>query len=379
MKQIPLTPQIIADIKASVGEDVDPAGFAVFEAIALNTLPLPGKKGSIFENAQVSYLTLLQMADSVNGGNHLPLIQDHDMSGTPTGRVFKANTHLTTQGQAELRVLFYLDPTEDVLIAKLNAGSLDETSVNFLASQILCSECGFDYRGEDASYSHLAERTCANGHTVGEDGVHVRLVGLHDFAELSLVTRGAASNPKIVGKSQSKLAAPLQALAAKGFEIDQLYLTASKGEFVVNFEALVAQVTETSAKAAKFETQLDAVTAERDTLVAKRDEDATRIAELTTQLAEAKASATPDAAAVAELALAKDFLGSLLTKLATAAGETDVTPPSSVAELQAGIEKHQSALSAILPIGGVADRDDKSREVGAKFSASHIDAFRVTQ
>lgn len=66
MKRLQLTPELIAKIKTAVGEDVDPSGFAVFESISLNTLPLPGKQGTLFENATTSTLTLKQMADYIN-------------------------------------------------------------------------------------------------------------------------------------------------------------------------------------------------------------------------------------------------------------------------------------------------------------------------
>ena len=50
---------------------------------------------------------LQQMADNVNGGNHLPLIFNHDMRGIPVGRVFKARTVMDEKtGEVELRSLF---------------------------------------------------------------------------------------------------------------------------------------------------------------------------------------------------------------------------------------------------------------------------------
>jgi hypothetical protein len=379
MKQIPLTPELIAMIKAAVGDDVDVEGFAVFESISLNTLPLPGKQGAIFEKARVSMLTLKQMADHINAGNHLPLMRDHNMAGEPAGRVFKAALHMTPAGDTELRTLFYLDPTETTTIAKLNAGSLDEVSVQFLASQILCSECDFDYRGEEATWSNFRDRTCTNGHAIGTDGVHVRLVGLSVFTELSLVSRGAANNPKIVGKSQSKLAAPLQALAAKGFEVDQLYLAASKGEVEVDLTVVLSQLTEQTTAAATARTELSAMTVERDGLqteLAARDE---RIAEL-----EAAAAANTDAeaaeAARTELADARTFLADVYVKLAVAAGETDVTAPETIADLKAGIETHQSALSALLPIGGAAaNTQSNEAKPGAKFASDRASAFVVAR
>lgn len=382
MKRLPLTPELIAQIKAAVGEDVDVTeDFAVFENISLNTLPLPGKDGTIFEKAQVSLLTLKQMVDSINGGNHLPLIHGHDLDSIPVGRVFKAGLSLDQLGNAELRTLFYIDPTEAKLASKVDAGSLDEVSVQFLASQILCSECDFDYRGDEATWANFRDRTCSNNHIIGTDGVHVRLVGLAVFTELSLVTRGAADKPKIVGKSQSKLAAPLQALAARGFEVDELFLAASKGEFEVDLTAVLAQLTEKTTEAATATAQLSSVTAERDAAVEACDAANTRVTELEAQIAAATdTDAEAAAAATAELAEARTFLADIFVKLATAAGETDVTAPETITELKAGIEKHQSDLSALLPVGGAAaSTQTNDAKAGAKFNASQARAFAVAR
>lgn len=374
MKRLPLNPNLVAKIKVAVGQDVDPSGFAVFEAIAVNSLPLPGKDGSIFENAQISPLTLRQMVDSVQGGNHLPLIMNHDMSGVPVGRVFHAELHSGEQGEMEVRVLFYIDNTNDELAAKIDAGSLDEVSVQFLATQLMCSECGFDYRGEESSWENIVSRTCNNGHEVGKDGVHIRLVGLQAFTELSLVTRGAANNPKIVGKSQSKLAAPLQALAARGFEVDELFCTASRGELNVDLNVILAQLNEKTEAAAVAKAEVTALTAKVGGLEADLATAKERIASL-----EASEAANVEALNT-ELANAKTFLGEVFTKLATAAGETEITVPETIADLKAGIEAHQSKLTAMIPVGGAAaSTQTKGPETGSKFNASAASAYTVTR
>lgn len=373
-----MTSELSARIKAAVGEDVDISGFAVFETIALNTRPLPGKDGSLFEDARVSALTLRQMADSINGGNHLPLVSNHDLSEEPKGRVFYAEVHLSEEGDPELRALFYLDSTEERLIAKLNAGSLDEVSVSFLASQILCSECSFDYRGEEATFDNLLDRTCNNGHEIGTDGVHVRLIGLAVFTELSLVSRGAADKPKIVGRSQSKLAAPLQQLAAKGFEVDRLYCQASRGEENVDLKELVTQLTDTKVELATRDATITTLTGERDAArtdlaaaVARAEAAETKVTEL-----EAAAPAEDD---TAELTAAREVLADIFTKLAVAAGEENPSAPESIADLKAGIEKHQAAVTAMIPVGGAGADTQTKAETGAKFVASHAAAYSVSR
>lgn len=372
MKRLPLTPELIQRIKNAVGEDVDPTGFAVFEAVAVNTHPLPGKDGTIFEKARISSLTIRQMADSINGGNHLPLIANHDDDVISKGRVFYAENHMDDGGEDELRVLFYVDSTEEATAAKLDAGSLDEVSVSFLASQIMCSECGFDYRGPDATRLNLIERTCENNHVIGTDGVYARLVGLSVFTELSLVNRGAAKSAKIVGKSQSKLAAPLQHLAAQGFEVDRLFLQASKGEEDVNVEALMTQLTDTKADLKVASGEVTALKASVETLTTENTELSTQVTTLTTELEAAKADnkAAELETVNAELSEAKTVMGEMYVKLATAAGETNITPPESITELKAGVERYQSKLTAILPVGGVTDTAKDKPEVGSKFRGS---------
>jgi hypothetical protein len=298
------------------------------------------------------------------------------MDAMPVGRVFEGATGMNPTGDAELRTLFYVDPTEEKLAAKVDNGTIDEVSVQFLASEILCSECSFDYRGEDASFENLLTRTCANGHTVGEDGVHVRLVGLAAFTELSLVPRGAANKPKIVGKSQSKLAAPLQRLAAKGFEVSELFCAASLGEVNVDLTALLARNEEIVTENVTLKAQVTSLTGERDTATAALEaangtigERDTRIAELETELA--AANEVDGAAAAAERDEAKTFLSEIFNKLAVAAGEENVQAPETIADLKAGIEQRQAKLSAILPVGGAAASTQTAKpEVGAKFNAS---------
>lgn len=385
MKRLQLTSELIAKIKAAVGDDVDPSGFAVFESISLNTLPLPGKQGGLFENATVSALTLKQMADSLNSGNTLPLMLIHNMDELPVGRVFEGGVGYGDAGEAELRTLFYVDPTESKLADKVDNGTLDEVSVQFLASEILCSECSFDYRGEDATFENLLTRTCENGHTVGTDGVHVRLVGLAAFTELSLVPRGAANKPKIVGQSQSKLAAPLQRLAAKGFEVSELFCAASLGEVNVDLTALLARNEEIVTDNVTLKATVTSLTAERDTATAALEaangtigERDTRITELEAELTTAQAA--DGAAATAERDEAKTYLTEIYNAVAIAAGVENPQAPETIADLKAGIEQHRAKLSAILPVGGAAASTQTAEpEHGAKFNAAHVGAFAVNR
>ena len=356
MKQIPITPELEAKIKAAVGQDVDTSKFSVFEAIAFNTLPIPGKDGTFWEGARASYLTLRQMADHIENGNHIPLIADHDMSGAPKGRVFSARVLPRTDGEAELRVLFYLDGTESILVEKLNAGSLDEVSVAVLPSQYLCSECGWDYLGEDASWENFSDRTCGNGHIIGTDGVYVRLVGMASFRELSMVATGAADNAKIVGKSQSKLQpGSSMRLAARGFEVDDMYVQARQGEEIVSvdFTKLTGELVDSRSDLKVAQLQLTAAAEKATGLEASLATANEQIATLTAEVATLTEGAAKPAT---DLADAVAFMKDLLSKTLTAAGEAAPEAlPETVAELKASITEHSAKLSAVLPIGGVSN------------------------
>src|SRR3546814_15380088 len=123
-----MTAELAKLIQDRVGQDVDPTNFAVFEAIALNTKPLPGKDGTLHERAIVAPVTLRQMADHIKNGGHLHLISDHQLTGELKGRVFDAELLLNHVNDIERSVLFYLSQTYRPLIAKPNHASPDDVS-----------------------------------------------------------------------------------------------------------------------------------------------------------------------------------------------------------------------------------------------------------
>lgn len=374
MKRLQHTPELISLLKKAVGEDVDITDqFAVFESITLNDKPLPGKRGTMWEGAVATPLTLKQIADHINDGNHIPLVSDHDLSGSPKGRLFHAGLHYGDDGEFELRTLFYLDPTEALTASKIDAGSLDEVSISFLPTQYQCSECEFDYLGEEADFENLYTRTCDNGHTIGTDGVHVRMIGLDSLVETSLVARGAADKPKIVGKSASKLRpAVAQRLAAHGFEdVDRLIVRASLGEDKVDTSKLTADLVEAKTELGVLKASVSHIETARDTAVTRVGELEASLGERDTQITELQAElkTAKDASKAEEADAAVTFLQDVLTKLHTAKGE-DVPAdlPATVAELTASIKEKTADLTAILPVGGKgvgatgSDTDNKSRK-----------------
>jgi hypothetical protein len=274
-----------------------------------------------------------------------------------------------------MRALFYLDPTEANLIAKLNAGSLDEVSVAFMSREFNCSECGWDYFKFGGS-ENIYERTCANGHKIGYDGVHGEMVGLNQFIELSLVARGAADKPKIVGKSQARLAPEgLQKLAANGFETDELVVQASLGKKEdrmsdVAMNALTAQLSQLSVDKGTLTANLSAATRERDEKAAEVTRLAAEVTTLTGQVTtltteKTALEARPEASVATERDEAIAFLQEQVDHLLVASGKTkmsDETKIKTVAELTGN-------LTSILPVGGRADAagGDDGKEVKLGF------------
>lgn len=382
MKRLELTAELIQLIKDRVGPDVDLDGIAVFESISLNNKPLPGKQGTFWEKAVATPLTLRQISDHIQTGNHIPLMMDHSMAGVPKGRVFEAGIDYSGDGEFELRTLFYLDKTQADLATSIDSGVYDEVSVTFLPTSYLCSECDFDYLGEGANFENFYTRTCADGHQIGTDGVHVRMVGLAHLTELSLVARGAADKPKIVGRSTSKLAptsASALRLAARGFEIDGLVCQASMGEDQVNTEKLVAdlmaatsQVAVLQAAAGTHETALTAANTARDEALGQVTTLTTERDELQTQLTAAQ-SANKSEDATAAVA----WLTASLTKLLTAAGKTAENLPTDVAALTAAIDAETNGLTALIPAGGASEGGTASETEGKP--AVSLSAFKTNR
>jgi len=206
-KAVEITQDILAQIEKVAGAAVSADDIVVFEAAAANTKPL-NKMGSIFNAGRISEDTLRQMAAAVNSGEEsVPLHTLHAQGyELPVGKVFQAEVVRLSDGEAELRTMFFLPKSESAMVERINLGIIDEVSVGLKSKALLCSKCGFDYFSADAGFENLYSQTCENGHTVGVDGTHVKLSGLDKWMELSLVSRGAASKPKILGRTKQVMA-----------------------------------------------------------------------------------------------------------------------------------------------------------------------------
>lgn len=381
-KRLDITPKIAAAIARSTDNSVDPNTVAVFETIALNTLPL-NKRGGLFDKARTSEITLRQMADFLNTGtNFVPLHLLHDQGeNLPVGRAFAGEVHQNTNGVTELRALFYLPLSESDLITKLDTGVIDEVSVGLKTQHINCSECGWDYLSPEASFENIWTRTCNNGHEIGVDGVHTILNGMDRFLELSLVSLGAANNAKILSRTKSLLgeANYNQQLAASGINPEVTFLFASPThnpkEASMDMTQLIAELTTAKANDQVKTAELTAAKLATDALTAEN----TKLKEEVTAL---KAAAAP-AEVTAQLKKAQEDLAAALAytraeadRLAVAAGLEKPAADADLATLTASIAACRTKLTQEIPTGGAANQANGAPAAASKAPAS---AFKVSQ
>ena len=357
MKQVEKTPEIVSKLRQSIGADADVEKVAVFEAIALNSLPLR-KRHPLYNGARVDRSLLLEMAQDVMRESKPVQIQ-HDTTPLPIGRVFHGEV-VDGRGGPELRVLFFVDKTEEKAIQKIDAGSVDQVSVSVLPKHIYNSVSGFDYLGADATFEHVWTGTDPDGNTIGEDGVFGRMVGLDAWFEMSLVGQGGANNARIVSRDASHFGSSFQKLAASGVDPNALVLVASTRNESMDLKELVDQLTDTKVELAQKASEVATLTAS----VAEKD---ARIVELEAQLATAQA--TPDealtaantaletatanlTAASADRDTAVSALKDVAKKVLTASGKLNEQVPEDIASLTALIASTETGLSAVLVAGG---------------------------
>lgn len=319
----------------------------------------------------------------------VPLILNHTTQGEAHGRVFAGEVR-----DGALHTLIALNSKVNAdTVEKLNSGITDQVSVAVLTEKCLCSECGFDFFGEEATFENRYYKTCANDHTIGENGVHARLTGLKNFYELSLVGQGASPGARVKGRSEAIMAsADLQRLAAQNMHPSMVVLHASPTHpesTPLMDEKILAQLTSQAADLGVARADVVRLTArntELETLLAAKP--TAEVAALQAQVADLQPKADRLVAAEAELAAApkKDefdaavaALTSHATAVLTASGEKDpaaVLAGKSVAEIVALTAEKTTALTALIPVGGAARV--ASTETVAKPAVSSA-AFRSRQ
>lgn len=373
MKSLAVTPRIIELIKANSGAEVREETIRVFETTAVSTRPL-NKVGSIFNKARMSEATLRAMADYVNGGGMVPLHTLHmQKAELPVGRVFHAEVVGLEDGEFELRSLFYLPASDTKLVEDIELGVIGEVSIGAVSASMLCSECGWDYRGEDATFLNFIDHTCANGHVVGENGVHLRLNGLERWLELSLVSIGASPDAKIKSRARALLgSAEVEKLAAAGKHPDMTVVFAStQVERIeeVDVAEIMTAISDQAVKLAAVENDLAAAQ--------------TSAADLTTQLTAAKARVTELEAELAAKSAAveiepevAEFLKVAAKEALVASGSAENAPEGLVACVSA-IQAAKVKLHT-LPVGGVAASATVDTTKVAP-AASRYSSFKISE
>lgn len=378
MRSLSINDSIKEKMIANMGDDLpDLTTIRVYEATAVSTRPI-SKRGTLWDKSIITRQTLGEMATFVQDGGYVPMHTLHRQGGElPVGRVFWAELMDLGDNDAELRVLLYLDETQEDLIKSLEAGVLKNLSIGLMTEKMLCSECGWDYRGEDATFINLFDRVCGNDHKLGENGVHIRATGLDQWMELSFVSNGASKDAEIKSRAKSKLSEDhSRQLAASGLPVESLVLVATNQGETMDLKELTAELKASAAETAEARVALKASEAKVEGLENELSDAKASIADLTAKLEEAgsddavetvrsELAETKTALEAAEAAgqTALEFVQSQVVLAMTAAGEENPTAPETIEACIASLEEAKQALHTI-PVGGVsaaATGDDVAR------------------
>jgi hypothetical protein len=371
MKQIPITAQVMERMRAAFGDEADLSGYAVFEAVALNTRPIRKSFPKVWKGAQHTPSYLHQMREQL-ARESVPFQVMHDSSELPLGRVFAGT--VTPEGQ--LAVQFAINPAGEgkELIEKINAGTVDQVSIAALAKHVECSECGWDFMGDDADIMNFFTGECGNkkcGAVMGEEGAHAKISGLDSWFELSAVGKGGAEGAFILGPSKSNFDnGAYQRLAASSdpnaMRAKVLIATADvQGDDQVNVQEFTAAIASEAAKTTAAEAKVAA--AETRATAAEA-----QVAQLTADLATAN-EAVAAAPKKAEFEAAVAALTDIAKRQALALGKKVEDVPTDVAALVESIKTANETLTAIIPVGGRAQTADASQAEPAQ----SIGAFRT--
>lgn len=217
-------PRIKKRLQSVVGEKTDLAQFAVFELLANDTTAIT-KAGGRLKNAQMTQAYLQQMAAQIQNNLYVPLIELHDTHGKlPVGRVIDAAVYdnLTQPNEKDLHLIVYLEESHSHT-NKISTGIINEVSTGTTPSAVTCSACGYNFYANDESKQRLWKGEdytplCPDGHQWGRSNVHLKLSEMADWREISVVTRGAAPNARVLSEAKVRLA----------LESDQINLSVSK-------------------------------------------------------------------------------------------------------------------------------------------------------
>ena len=398
-KKLELNEDLIARFKAKMGEDVSVEDFAIYKVRGISTEPL-NKMASIYDGGKCTVLTVAQLVDKVaNTNTNVGIAYNHDGEMLNVGRAFYAE--LGNEG-AETVGYFYLallknDETNDV-IKKLENGVLDEVSVNFKATHVNCSKCGWDYMGEDSDDSNWWDQTCANGHTVGVDGTHLELDGVDNFFEISIVNQGAAHNPKVLSSYTRSLFSQddVRRLAASN-KSPYIYITSLSTKMEndmteeIKQEAEEVKPAEQAAEEVKPAEQAaeEVKPAEQETEEVKpAEQEAEEVKPAEQEAEEVKPAEQEEALAnmQKELEAVKAEKEQVLSayreqvkKVMVALNKTEVEIPESLDGISKLLEDNNATLLSAIPVGGVSKsaNADKTQTLSCGYTKDQLKAFQV--
>ena len=371
MKRVELTESIKRAIETKCGSGVDYDKIAVYQCRANSDEPV--KQNSIYNGAVLSVGALEDMARMINDVNKNVAIQPmhvtfHD--DILLGRAIKAEVKAEVdKGTHGLYVLFVVSTEHQDYINKIDNGLIDEVSSGFKVGKALCSECGHDLTNADMDFYFT--QTCPECEAVmGQNGAHMRLVSVEDMTELSLVTRGAAKNPKILDSLyQVAMSANTPTKNPKFKELKNKHKSEENEmtqltketldealkpllEKVSLLEEAVKSTSAPQEPAPEGEPKTDEASAEKvQELEQKLEESATEIDEANAKAAEAEEKL---ASAEEERDAAVSAFCEEVRKVGVALGKSEAEIPSDFEGAKAFLEASKVTLAANIPVGGVS-------------------------
>ena len=377
-----LTDYLVQRFSAKMGDSASIDNFAIYKVKAISTERL-SKPYSLYDNAECTPSTVFSLSNIVaNTDTNVGVVYNHDTMMLNVGRAFHAEFSQEENGKAVAYVYLAIMKTSETvdLIKKIDNSVLDEVSVNFKATHIKCSECGWDYNGEDADESNWWEMTCANGHKVGIDGCHVVLDGVDLFFEISIVNQGAAKNPKILNSYTKE-----NMVKNEGYQMaasnkpSYMYVTRLNTRLENTMEELENK------EPAKEET-VPAEPAKEETVPA---EPAPQVDEEKEELKAALARVEAEKNELAEkLKVADDEKTQVLSayrsevkKVMVALNKTEIEIPESLDGISKLLEDSKATLLSAIPVGGVSQEvkpKTKDHEVIVNgLTKAQLSAFQV--
>lgn len=390
-KEIQLEGDLLNKFKAKFGEEIDPSKFYCMKARAFSTEPI--SYSSVYDGAVATPATLYEMANVINATDeNVGVLELHDSDKLSLGRCFSAE--VVNEGlHSSLHVCMAILKTAESenVIEKIENGVLDEVSVSIVPRSVKCSKCDFDYMGDEATFENWFNCTCPNGHEIGKDGTHVITDGITNFSEVSIVNRGAATNPKILENEKAGYFEEefLHKLAAREKTPKELALTCSFKMEDIMTEEIKLQLEEAQAELLKLRAQVDV----EAKLVATKEELSAKeavVAELEAKLAEKETEILSLKEEVAKsqeaLSLSEEksketmeFLKSEVKKVLTASGSNEEVPED-LNGISSLLGEKQQILASLIPAGGVsvqygAKRTSLKEVTG--FEPEQLKAFQV--